>query len=78
MTLLMVVGPALLFAGRRSGWLALAGWAWLAGKFIARRLRGVEHSPPHIADMVLTSIVIPPLSVFWRLRGAARFRVLFW
>jgi len=28
--------------------------------------------------MVLTSLVIPYLAIFWRLAGAWRFRVLFW
>jgi hypothetical protein len=27
--------------------------------------------------MALTSVLIPPLSVYWRLRGAAKFRVWF-
>jgi hypothetical protein len=27
--------------------------------------------------MVVTSALIPPLAVFWRLRGALRYRVLF-
>ena len=30
-----------------------------------------------VAAEALTSILIPPLSIYWRLRGAIRFRVLF-
>jgi hypothetical protein len=30
-----------------------------------------------VAEMVVTSAAIPPLSIFWRLRGAVRFRVAF-
>jgi len=41
------------------------------------RLRGTSHAPGHIAEMAVTSALIPPLSVFWRLRGAVKFRVLF-
>lgn len=57
------------------GW---AAWAALTGAFAARRLRGTSRSPRHVAEMVVTSAVIPPLSLFWRVRGAVRHRVLFW
>jgi hypothetical protein len=30
-----------------------------------------------VAEMLVTSALIPFLSVYWRLRGALRFRVLF-
>jgi GT2 family glycosyltransferase len=52
-------------------------WLLLTGCFCARRLRQTSHAPMHIAEMVVTSALIPPLSVFWRLRGALQFRVLF-
>jgi GT2 family glycosyltransferase len=53
-------------------WLAL--WALLTARLCAYRLRGTSKSPGHIAEMVVTSIVIPPLSVFWRVVGALKFR----
>ena len=53
--------------------LALVGVLRLA----ARRLRGTARTPGDVAGMVLTSALIPYLSVFWRLRGAIHFRVLF-
>ena len=53
-------------------------WAVLTGALAARRLRHTSHAPMHLAEMVLTSSVIPPLSLFWRVRGALRHRVLFW
>lgn len=62
--------PALLFGGA-------AAWALLTGLLCHKRLRGTSRSPSHIAEMVLTSALIPPLAVFWRLRGAIRFRVRF-
>ena len=31
----------------------------------------------HIAEMVVTSALIPPLAIFWRVWGALKFRVLF-
>jgi GT2 family glycosyltransferase len=55
----------------------LAAWALLSGRFCARRLRGTTHTPQHVAEMLLTSAVIPPLALFWRLRGAIKFRVFF-
>jgi len=42
-----------------------------------RRLRRTARTPEHIAEMVVTSALIPFLSVYWRLRGAIHFRVLF-
>jgi GT2 family glycosyltransferase len=60
------------------GAMALVVWAGLTLEFCLRRLRGNVHTPRHIAEMALTSALIPPLSIFWRLYGAARFRVCFW
>jgi hypothetical protein len=53
--------------------LALAG----VGHLAARRLRHTARTPEHVVEMVLTSALIPYLSVYWRLRGAIHFRVLF-
>ncbi len=69
-------------------WLAVAGWksaalvplavwALLSGAFLRRRLRGTSRTPGHVAEMVVTSLLIPELSIFWRLYGALKFRVLF-
>jgi GT2 family glycosyltransferase len=58
-------------------WIAFAFWAGLTGRFIADRLHGTSKAPRHIAEMVVTSMLIPPLSVFWRLVGAVRYRVAF-
>jgi glycosyltransferase involved in cell wall biosynthesis len=52
-------------------------WCALTAYFCAIRLRGRDHSWRHIAEMAWTSIPIPFLSIFWRLYGAARFKVLF-
>lgn len=42
-----------------------------------RRLRGTSRALAHVAEMVVTSALIPPMAVFWRLAGAVRFRVRF-
>jgi GT2 family glycosyltransferase len=58
--------------------LVLGGlWALWTGRFCLRRLRGTSHAPRHVAEMVVTSALIPPLAVFWRLVGAVKYRVFF-
>ena len=62
------------------GWLVLlmlGAWALLTASFCARRLRGTSRVPGHVAEMIVTSMLIPSLAVYWRLRGAVRFRVVF-
>lgn len=54
-----------------------AAWAAITLDFACRRLARTSRDPAHVAEMLLTSAFIPPLSVFWRLYGACRFRVLF-
>lgn len=56
---------------------ALLLWTLLTGRFCYKRLRNTSHGPKHVAEMVVTSILIPPLSVYWRLRGALKFRTMF-
>ena len=65
---------------RRQYWqagIAAAIWFWRTGQFCRRRLQGTSHHPAHIAEMIVTSAAIPPLAVYWRLRGAVAFRVPF-
>lgn len=72
------VGIGGVLGGRRR--LALGGlltWLALTGRFCADRLAGTSHAPSHVVEMAVTSALIPPLSVFWRLRGAVRYRVWF-
>jgi len=62
------------------GLLALAGlvlWVGLTTRFCMRRLRHTSHAPRHVMEMIVTSVAIPPLAIFWRLRGAMKFRVFF-
>ena len=47
------------------------------GVFALRRLRRTKRSPEHVAEMLVTSAVIPYLSIYWRLRGAWHFRTPF-
>jgi hypothetical protein len=57
--------------------LAVVVWGVLTGRFLRRRLRDASHAPGHILEMLVTSLLIPFLSIFWRLRGAVKFRVWF-
>jgi glycosyltransferase involved in cell wall biosynthesis len=56
---------------------AAAVWAGIAVAFCLRRLEKTSRAPRHMVEMLLTSFAIPAVAVFWRLVGAARFRVLF-
>ena len=58
-------------------WFGLALWLGMTASFCARRLRVTSHRPSHVLEMAMTSALIPPLAVFWRLQGAWRFRVAF-
>jgi GT2 family glycosyltransferase len=68
---LFAVGLVLIAAAAAIAWLAL----YL--EFLRRRLRGTSRDARHILDMALTSVLIPYLAVYWRLRGALQFRVPF-
>jgi len=75
---LTLATPVLAWAGiwgsaATSGLLALA----LVLQLAWRRLRRTSHAPAHVWEMLATSVLIPFLSVYWRLRGALRFRVPF-
>ena len=52
---------------------------WIAGitLFIAKRLKGTDVSFSHRFEMIVTSLIIPYLSVYWTLRGALRYKVFF-
>jgi glycosyltransferase involved in cell wall biosynthesis len=52
-------------------------WLLLTGRFCLHRLHGTSRTRRHIAEMLVTSLLIPPLAIFWRLRGAIKFRVFF-
>jgi GT2 family glycosyltransferase len=74
----LIGAPAALALGaRRSS--AVMATAWLAqtAAFAAMRMRGTSPRPSHRLEMLVTSALIPPLSIFWRLRGAVRYRVPF-
>jgi GT2 family glycosyltransferase len=54
-----------------------AAWLTLTVRLCARRLSGTSKTLSHVAEMIVTSALIPPLAVFWRIAGAIRYRVRF-
>lgn len=71
---LAVAAIAGALGARRVAWTAGACWAGYTLAFCAIRLRGTSREPAHVAEMLVTSALIPPLSTFWRVAGALRFR----
>ena len=57
------------------------GGLTLSGVFILlffhKRIQGNSLAPFHIAEMALTSFLVPVLSIYWRLLGAFKFRTWF-
>jgi hypothetical protein len=45
--------------------------------FIFKRLRNTKRNLTHIAEMIVTSAVIPVLSVYWTIYGAIKFKTFF-
>jgi glycosyltransferase involved in cell wall biosynthesis len=58
-------------------WLGGAVWAYVTALFFLHRLRRTCWRPKHVAEMAVTSALIPPWALYWRLRGAWAFRVPF-
>jgi GT2 family glycosyltransferase len=56
---------------------AAATWLFLTGWFAVKRLAPSAKTAGHIAEMIVASVLLPPLAVFWRLTGAVKFRVPF-
>ena len=52
----------------------LCGWLTLTSWFAFKRLQSTSHSINHVSEMVLTSAVIPVLSLFWKFYGSLKFR----
>jgi GT2 family glycosyltransferase len=75
----LVLGGLALAAAGITGSAVVCGLlsAVLILRFTARRLRGTSHRIGHVVEMLVTSSIIPFLSVYWRLRGAVHWRVFF-
>jgi glycosyltransferase involved in cell wall biosynthesis len=54
----------------------LSGWFFQTGWFILKRLKCTSRSINHVLEMVLTSLAIPFLSLYWRWYGAVKYKTL--
>jgi glycosyltransferase involved in cell wall biosynthesis len=61
---LLVIGGAML-------------WSIFTVQFIGKRLRNASAKPSHVMEMIITSLFIPFLSVFWTLYGSVKFKTFF-
>lgn len=64
------------------GWWYIAAVTFLVvlimiTSFFIRRIKNTKKTASHILEMWVTSMVIPFLSVYWRLYGSFRYKVLF-
>jgi glycosyltransferase involved in cell wall biosynthesis len=79
--ILAALGTAVTGVALDSSPVALGGigaWLGLTAMLIARRLHETSRRAPHVIEVIVTSIVVPPLSVYHRIRGGITFRVAFW
>lgn len=53
-------------------------WLGTTAALVARRLRETKRSLAHVTEVIVTSFITPPLSVYHRVRGGVLFRVMFW
>jgi len=56
-------------------WGALLGWSLCVALFTWKRLRTTRKSPKHVMEMMVTSILIPFVSIYWQWYGAVKYRV---
>ena len=67
-----------LIAGAAHAAIAAAlAWSAMTMWFCMQRLKTTARTPAHVAEMSCTSTIIPYLSIYWRIRGAFKFRVFF-
>lgn len=57
--------------------LAFLVWLYMTARFCIRRLQKTSRAPKHVWEMMVTSALIPPLAISWRLYGMCKFNVFF-
>jgi GT2 family glycosyltransferase len=76
-TATLIFIPAV-FTGYRSIAVAcLMIWMVLTGSLIYKRLKNTSKKPVHVIEMIVTSVCIPFISIYWQLYGAWRYKVFF-
>nr|WP_148415379.1 glycosyltransferase [Noviherbaspirillum massiliense] len=79
LTVAALLAAIFCYAGDQPELAFLSGaiWLFMTARFCLSRLRHTAKTAGHIAEMVVTSALIPPVAVFWRAVGALKFRVGF-
>ncbi|GER91107.1 glycosyl transferase [Dictyobacter vulcani] len=70
--ILGIVAKLWLLAG-----IALCAWLYMIARLCIQRLQKTSRKPEHVFEMIITSTLIPPLSLFWRWLGMLRFGVFY-
>lgn len=73
---LLALPVLLLFHCMAAATIVFFTWLVLLLLFAFRRLQHTLHTPAHIAEMIVTSAIIPLLSVYWTLYGSWRYKTL--
>jgi glycosyltransferase involved in cell wall biosynthesis len=71
------IGYGATVGGRAVTELATGLWALLTLWLALQRLRGTSHAPADVAEVLVTSALVPPVSIFWRVVGALKYRVFY-
>lgn len=58
--------------------LGLSVWGGLSADLVVRHLPGSPLTPIALKHAILTAVATPFLSVYWRLYGALKYKVLYW
>jgi cellulose synthase/poly-beta-1,6-N-acetylglucosamine synthase-like glycosyltransferase len=75
--LLLIAVGALLLQNQDFALVSGVLWLMLTLFLSLQRLEKTTHRASHVLEMILTSALIPPLALFWRMLGMLKYRVLF-
>ncbi len=75
--LVVAAGIAFVYSHGDVAWLMMGAWLFLTARFCRRRLHRTTHRLGHVMEMIVTSVLIPPVAIAYRVAGAIRYRVLF-
>jgi GT2 family glycosyltransferase len=50
-------------------------WILLTVSFIIKRLKGTSKTFSHVSEMIITSLFIPYVSIYWQIYGAVKYKV---
>ncbi len=73
----LTIPPALILGRPDIALGAFGVWMILLIAFVRKRLKETSRAPDHVAEMVITSMIIPFAALYWQFYGAWKFRVLF-